>query len=497
MQPQPDDRLFRHLARVIESSDDAIVSKDLNSIITSWNRAAERMFGYSAAEAIGRSIRMIIPDDRQGEEDMVLERIRAGEAIANLDTIRQRKDGTSIPISLTVSPMHDDSGRVIGALKIARDLTERRAAALASRRLAAIVESSDDAIVSKDLNGIITSWNQAAEQMFGYPASEAIGQSIRMVIPADRQGEEDTVLAKIRAGEAVRNFETIRRRKDGTLIPISLTVSPVRDGAGRVIGASKIARDITERAQAAIMTRRLAAVVESSDDAIITKDLNSTITSWNAAAERMFGYTAAEAIGRSVRMLIPDELQDEEDVVLAKIRAGEKIDHFETVRQHRDGTRLSISLTVSPIRNRAGEIVGASKVARDITERSRLLAAAGEHARNTEKLGDVGAVVASTLDRETIVQKVTDIATELTHAEFGAFFYNVIDPDTGEAYMPYTLSGAPRDAFAKFPAPRATATTASCSRRCASSATAARRSVTSPSAPNTTSPATAGPRSRG
>ena len=141
-------------------------------------------------------------------------------------------------------------------------------------------------------------------------------------------------------------------------------------------------------------------------------------------------------------------------MVLAKIRAGEKVDHYETVRQRKDGTRLSISLTVSPIRNEAGVVVGASKVARDVTERVRLLAAAREHAANTEKLGEVGAIVASTLDREAIVQKVTDVGTELTHAEFGAFFYNVHDRG---AYMLYTLSGAPREAFAKFPHPRATA----------------------------------------
>jgi PAS domain S-box-containing protein len=335
-----------------------------------------------------------------------------------------------------------------------RDITDRTQAALASRRLIAIIESSDDAIVSKDLDGIITSWNPAAEQMFGYTANEAVGQSIRMIIPPERQGEEDTVLARVRSGEAITHFETIRRRKDGTLIPISLTVSPIRDDAGRVIGASKIARDISERAQAAVASRRLAAVVESSDDAIITKDLNSIITSWNSAAERMFGYTAAEAIGQSIRMLIPEELQDEEDFVLAKIRAGEKIDHYETIRQHRNGTRLSISLTVSPIRDEKGEIVGASKVARDISERSRLLAAAREHAANTEKLGEVGTVVASTLERQTIIQKVTDIATQLTHAEFGAFFYNVADPESGDADMLYTLSGAPQDAFANFPHPR-------------------------------------------
>jgi PAS domain S-box-containing protein len=206
-----------------------------------------------------------------------------------------------------------------------------------------------------------------------------------------------------------------------------------------------------------VTLRHLAAVVESSDDAIVTKDLNSIITSWNRAAEQMFGFTADEAIGRSIRIIIPDELQDEEDDVIAKIRAGEKVDHFETVRQRKDGSRLTISLTISPLRDDDGVIVGASKIARDITERSRLIAAARDEALNTEKLGEVGAVVASTLDRETIIQKVTDIATELTRAEFGAFFYNVTDAESGDAYMLFTLSGAPREAFADFPNPRATA----------------------------------------
>jgi PAS domain S-box-containing protein len=324
------------------------------------------------------------------------------------------------------------------------------------RHLARVVESSDDAIISKDLDSRILSWNSASERMFGYTAAEAVGRSIRMIIPDERQFEEDEVLRKIRAGEALTHYETVRLRKDGTRVPVSLTVSPIYNDAGQVIGASKIARDITEKKVAEMASRRLAAVVQSSDDAIVTKNLDGIITSWNAAAERMFGYTPEEAIGKSIRMIIPHHLQSEEDMVLSRIRAGKVVDHFETIRQRKDGTRLAISLTVSPIRNEAGEVVGASKIARDITERTRLETAARENAAITQKLGEVGAVVASTLERDTIIQKVTDVATELTEAEFGAFFYNVRDQDSGDAYLLYTLAGAPKEAFANFPHPRAT-----------------------------------------
>ena len=328
---------------------------------------------------------------------------------------------------------------------------------LALLHLAKIIDSSDDAIVSKDLNGIIQSWNPSAERMFGYTASEAIGQSIRMIIPDDRMGEEDFVLSHIRAGQPVRHHETIRRRKDGTTLPISLTVSPVYDEAGVVIGASKIARDISDRKNAELATRRLAAVVESSDDAIVSKDLNGNITSWNRGAERMFGYSPAEAIGRSIRMIIPPDLQQEEEMVLGRIRAGESVDHYETRRRRKDGTELLVSLSVSPVIDDAGVVVGASKIARDVTERSRLLVLAAQQAAVAQTLSEVGGLVASSLDRDTVVQKVTDVATSLTKAEVGAFFYNLHDPQSGESYMLHRLSGAPKEAFAQFSHPRAAA----------------------------------------
>jgi PAS domain S-box-containing protein len=203
--------------------------------------------------------------------------------------------------------------------------------------------------------------------------------------------------------------------------------------------------------------RHLARIVDSSDDAIVSKDLNGTILSWNAAAERMFGYTPAEAIGRSIRMIIPEVRLSEEDFVLSRIRVGESVRHYETIRQRKDGTLIPISLTVSPLYDDAGRVIGASKIARDITERARLQAAAQEQASIARKLSEIGVIVAGSLDQTTIVQKVTDTATALTQAEFGAFFYNAIDPQSGEAYRLYTLSGASKEAFSEFPQPRATA----------------------------------------
>ena len=244
--------------------------------------------------------------------------------------------------------------------------------ATAQAYLAAIVESSDDAILSKNLDGIIQSCNAAGERIFGYAAAELIGQPVRILIPPERQAEEDDILARLRRGERIQHFETVRLRKDGRRIDVSLTISPVRDAAGHIIGASKTARDITEQKRNRAARAYLAAIVESSEGAIISKNLDGIIQSCNARAEELFGYTAADLVGRSIRILIPPDRQAEEDEILARIRKSERIEHFETVRLARDGRALDVSLSVSPIRDREGNIVGIAKLARDITEQKRL-----------------------------------------------------------------------------------------------------------------------------
>jgi PAS domain S-box-containing protein len=238
-------------------------------------------------------------------------------------------------------------------------------------RLAAIVADSDDAIISDDPGGTITSWNRAAERILGYLEADAVGQSIRMIVPPERYAEEEDLVARIRMGDRVDRYETIRLRRDGQRIHVTLTVSPLRSATGDILGVSRIVRDLTLSARVQHESLRLAAIVDSSDDAIVGKDLNGIITSWNAAAETMFGFTADEMIGKSIRLLIPDDRQQEEDEVLAHIRRGERVDHYETVRHRKDGSFIPVSLTVSPIRTPDGVIIGASKIARDISDRKR------------------------------------------------------------------------------------------------------------------------------
>ena len=362
--------VFAHAALlegIIEASDAAVIAEDLEGTIVLWNHNAERMFGYTAADAIGQRAAIITPAGKSDELQHLRDEAHGGARSRKDVTVRVARDGSAREVSVHVLPVRDADGTVIGLVHVLRDVSERRQLELQALHLAALVQSSDDAIVSKDLDGIVLSWNPAAERLFGYKPSEIVGQSIRLTIPSDRWPEEDDVLRRVRDGERVERFDTIRCRKDGTLVPISLTISPIRNRRGVIIGASTIARDITVQSTLERDRNRLGAIVDSSDDAIVSKDLNGIIQTWNRAAERMFGYSASEVIGQSITLIIPDDRLAEEGEVLRRIRGGRRIEHFETVRLRKDGTTIPISLTVSPVHDRAGRIVGASKIARDLS----------------------------------------------------------------------------------------------------------------------------------
>jgi PAS domain S-box-containing protein len=230
----------------------AIYATDAKGRVTYYNEAAAALAGRRPVLGEDEwcvSWRLYWPDGRPMPHDEcpMAVALKENRAIRGAEAILERPDGTRLPFLPYPTPLHDASGRLIGAVNMLVDISSRRNAESDRAYLAAIVESSDDAIVSKDLDGIITSWNRGAEAIFGYTAPEAIGRPIALIYPPDRLHEEDMILGRLRRGDRIDHFETVRRRKDGRLIDVSLTISPVRDAAGRIIGASKIARDITDR----------------------------------------------------------------------------------------------------------------------------------------------------------------------------------------------------------------------------------------------------------
>jgi two-component system CheB/CheR fusion protein len=285
---------------------------------------------------------------------------------------------------MRVAPYRSVDGSIQGVVVTFPDITALKKNQEQSSLLAAIVDGSQDGVIGKSLDGIITSWNPAAMKMYGYTPAQAIGKSISIITPPNRAGEVPQLFEQIRRGETIKSFETQRVTRDGKLLTISLTLSPIRNDRGEVVGVSGIDRDITEERAAQEKQARLAAIVHSSDDAIVGKTLEGIITSWNGAAERIFGFTAEEMIGHSIMAIIPPDRRQEELEILATLRSGRSIEHFETSRIRKDGRRIDVSITSSPIRNTRGEVIGASKIARDVTEQKLAHAALADAQRRLQ-----------------------------------------------------------------------------------------------------------------
>jgi two-component system CheB/CheR fusion protein len=256
-----DDDFFRALVDALPA---AIYTTDSAGRITYYNDAAAQLWGdrpaLGQAEWCG-SWKLFWPDGRampHGECPMAIA-VKEKRPVRGMEAIAERPDGIRVPFIPFPTPIYNAQGQLMGAVNLLVDISDRTNAENAMLRLAAIVESSDDAIVSKNLDGTITSWNTGAERIFGYLTEEIVGRSIKTLIPPERRNEEDAILDRLKRGERIDHYETVRQRKDGTLFPVSLTVSPLKDSRGKIIGASKIARDISDRkkseAQLALLAR--------------------------------------------------------------------------------------------------------------------------------------------------------------------------------------------------------------------------------------------------
>jgi len=337
-------------------------------------------------------------------------------------------------------------------------LEERARAAVAQEFLAAIVASSDDAIVSKTLDGTILTWNAGAERLFGYTVEEALGKPITMLIPPDRLDEEPRVIERIRRGERVDHFETVRATKGGRRIDISLTVSPIRDGSGKVVAASKVARDITaqKRAASALLRREeeLRTLADSIPHLAWIAGPDGSRSWFNQGWYDYTGTTFAQMVGwgwQSVHdtSVLPRMLERWQTCV----RTGDLFE-MEYPLRGADGSFRWFLARARPLRDEDGQIIRWFGTCTDLDEVKRAREALAEESRLLNLLNETARSIAGDLELEPLVQKVTDAATQISGAEFGAFFYEA-KGEPGDSFRLFTLSGAERSAFEAFGQPGA------------------------------------------
>jgi PAS domain S-box-containing protein len=339
-----------------------------------WSPELEGIFGLEPGEFTQTEeafLDFVHPDDRGALAESVRRGIET-RSDYEIEFRYTRKDGSRGWMVGRGRAFYDEAGKPHRLAGLGWDITERKqieeALRQSEKELTEFFENATEAIHWVGPDGTILRANQAELRMLGYSADEYVGRNIAE-FHVEQEVIED-ILARLTRGESLEGYPAKMRGKDG-LIRDVLINSSVYFEDGKFIHTRCFTRDVTEQLRVDKALRRMADIVESTDDAVIAKDLDGIITNWNPGAEKLYGYKAAEMIGKSVATLIPPDRPDEEPAILAKLRRGERIDHYETIRMAKDGKRINVSLTVSPIRNAAGKVVGASKIARDITDQKR------------------------------------------------------------------------------------------------------------------------------
>ncbi len=455
------------------TKDYAIFMLDSEGRVASWNAGAERIKGYSAEEIIGSHFSRFYPPEavERGWPEEELRRAVADGRIED-EGWRVRKDGSRFWANVVITALRDEAGTLRGFGKVTRDVTERREAEETARRLLqeeaarraaeesaqeasqqreqlrVTLSSIGDAVIVTDADGEVTFLNPVASRLTGWRLQEAVGQPLERVFPIvneqSRRAVENPVARALRenAVVALANHTALVAR-GGAEVPIEDSAAPIRAEDGSVAGVVMVFRDVTERRRAEEARARLAAIVESSADAIVSKSLDGVIQSWNSGAERIFGYTAAEAVGRSITLVIPQERLDEERSILERLRRGDPLEHFETVRVAKDGRLLNISLTVSPLRDAEGNVIGASKVARDITEKKRAESELHKQTERIRLLWEAAAVLLTTEEPDAMMRAL--FSRIAPHFGLDAYL-NFMVNEAGDALRLESYLGIPEEA---------------------------------------------------
>ena len=366
-----------HFRAIVDALPAAIYTTDAEGRLTYFNPAAVEFSGHTPELGTDRwhvAWKLYYSDGRpmpRYESPMAIA-LKEGRAVSGVEVIAERPDGERIWFEPHPSPLRDVDGRIVGGINMLVDISERKQAeAQLHRNERELADFFDNAAVPLHWvgpDGMVLRVNRAELDLLGYTHEEYVGHHIAE-FHVDEKAIHD-ILRRLASAEELHDYEARLRRKDGSIVHVLISSNVMWEN-GEFIHTRCFTRDITEQKRREYFKALMSAIVESSDDAILSKDFDGVIRTWNPGAERLFGYTAQEAIGQPVQILSPTDRLHEETRILAQVKRNRRVDHFETVRVRKDGTPLDISLTTSPVRDSKGEIIGASTIARDITERKR------------------------------------------------------------------------------------------------------------------------------
>ena len=398
---------LRHLEAAVESSQDGLITHALSGEILTWNRAAEHIFGYRAEEALGKNVTLIVPPERAALVETHYAGVREGCLQQETPGVGMHRDGHRIQLQVASWPIRNPAGQITAISDAIRDVTGREEAERAKGFLAAIVESSDDAIHVADLNGIIQTWNAGAERMCGYCSEEIVGKSIGTVV-CQPETSLRSILTEITTGRAIPSFDTVFRHKDGTLLDVSVCVSPVRDTNGLIVGAAGIARDIGPRKRLERALReaeqKYRAIFDGALEGMFQAALDGTILTANTAAARMLGYDSLVDVqchiqGRS-QLVWVDEQERLKHAALMESSGGNPVRGFECQFRCKDGSTIWASLNVRIVYDDNGQPLYVEGFTEDITERKLATAAMAESEARFRKLFEDSSTVLLLIEPE-------------------------------------------------------------------------------------------------
>jgi PAS domain S-box-containing protein len=430
--------------RILQSIGDAVIVTDEKACITDMNHIAESLTGWSVKEAQGEllsTVFHIVDEHLRKPVESPADKVRRLGTVVGLanHTILIRKDGTETPIDDSGAPIRDDEGKLTGIVLVFRDITERKLveeAALEERTRAfeALQQAPVFFALLQGPEHVFTMVNPQYLRLLNN--RDVLHKPVRVAIPEAVDQGYIELLDKVFQGEPfVGSGLRLELHAGDGLVPdvryVDFVYQPLREADGRVSGIIVIGNDVTDREKTHHAIQRLAAIVDSSDDVILSKNLDGTITSWNAAATRVFGYTAEEMVGQSILKLIPDDLRSEEKTIIENIRAGRRVEHFETVRVCKDGRLIEVSLTISPIKDDQGRVIGASKILRDVSDRKRIERSLTQ-AEKIAATGRMAATIAHEINNplESVMNLLYLLRSKITDAE-GVTYLSMAEGEIG------------------------------------------------------------------